>query len=73
MGNTEGLCHISQLDLTHVKKTTDVVKEGDKIKVKVLEVTKDGKIRLSRRALLEEADGKSHPKNDPPKRDPRPH
>ncbi len=73
VGNTEGLCHISQLDLTHVKKTTDVVKEGDKIKVKVLEVTKDGKIRLSRRALLEEADGKSHPKNDPPKRDPRPH
>jgi polyribonucleotide nucleotidyltransferase len=52
--NTEGLCHISQLDNHHIKKVTDVVKEGDKIKVKVLEVSRDGKIRLSRRALMEE-------------------
>jgi polyribonucleotide nucleotidyltransferase len=48
------------------------VKEGDKIRVKVLEITKDGKIRLSRRALLEEADGKSNPKNDPAQRNPHP-
>ncbi|MBI5843586.1 MAG: polyribonucleotide nucleotidyltransferase [Deltaproteobacteria bacterium] len=72
IGNTEGLCHISQLDTQHVKKTTDVVKEGDKIRVKVLELTKDGKIRLSRRALLEEADGKGNPKNETPQRNPNP-
>ena len=66
---TEGLCHISQLDTKHVKKVSDVVKEGEKIKVKVLELTKDGKIRLSRKALLEENDGKSGPENGAPKRD----
>ncbi len=44
---TDGLVHISQLADHHVKKVTDIVKEGDIIKVKVLEVTQDGKIRLS--------------------------
>ncbi|WP_028316163.1 polyribonucleotide nucleotidyltransferase [Desulfatibacillum aliphaticivorans] len=66
---TEGLCHISQLDTKHVKKVSDVVKEGEKIKVKVLELTKDGKIRLSRKALLEEENGKSGPENGAPQRD----
>ncbi|MFP4475558.1 MAG: polyribonucleotide nucleotidyltransferase [Desulfatibacillaceae bacterium] len=72
--NTEGLLHISQLDNHHVKKVTDVVKEGDKVKVKVLELTKDGKIRLSRRALLEDSDkgedgGRGGRKDDSRKRD----
>ena len=35
-------------------KAGDIVKEGDQIKVKVLEITKDGKIRLSHKAVLEE-------------------
>ena len=52
---TDGLVHISQLASYRVKKVTDVVKEGDEIKVKVLEVTKDGKIRLSHKAVLEES------------------
>lgn len=51
---TEGLVHISQLDHTRVKKVTDVVKEGDEILVKVLEVDKQGKIRLSRKDALGE-------------------
>ncbi|MEW5737258.1 MAG: polyribonucleotide nucleotidyltransferase [Thermodesulfobacteriota bacterium] len=68
LGNTEGLCHISQLDAKHVKKVSDVVKEGDIIRVKVLEVTKDGKIRLSRKVLLEEANAKLDSKEQAPKR-----
>ena len=50
---TDGLVHISQLADHHVKKVTDIVKEGDIIKVKVLEVTQDGKIRLSHKDVQE--------------------
>lgn len=57
---TDGLVHISQLANHHVKKVTDVVNEGDIIKVKVLEVTRDGKIRLSLKDALEEKDGERH-------------
>ncbi|MCD4777853.1 MAG: polyribonucleotide nucleotidyltransferase [Desulfobacterales bacterium] len=56
MPNVDGLVHISQLAPHRVAKVTDIVKEGDKIKVKVLEV-KDGKIRLSRKAVIEEENG----------------
>ena len=52
---TDGLVHISELANYRVKQVTDVVKEGDIIKVKVLDVSKDGKIKLSRKALLEDA------------------
>ncbi|HPX11968.1 MAG TPA: S1 RNA-binding domain-containing protein, partial [Syntrophales bacterium] len=51
---TEGLVHISQLDRRRVQAVTDVVKEGDKIPVKVLEIDKGGKIRLSRKEALNE-------------------
>jgi polyribonucleotide nucleotidyltransferase len=51
---TDGLVHISQLASHRVGKVTDVVKEGDILKVKVLEISKDGKIRLSHKAVLEE-------------------
>ena len=53
MPNIDGLCHISQLARQRVGKVTDIVKEGDKIKVKVLEISR-GKIRLSHKAVLEE-------------------
>jgi polyribonucleotide nucleotidyltransferase len=56
MPNVDGLVHISQLAPHRVAKVTDIVKEGDKIKVKVLEV-KDGKIRLSRKAVIEGENG----------------
>jgi polyribonucleotide nucleotidyltransferase len=51
---TDGLVHISELDHKRVAKVTDVVKEGDVIEVKVLDVDNRGRIRLSRKALLEE-------------------
>ena len=49
---TEGLLHISQLAKERVNKVTDVLKEGDEVRVKVLEVDKQGKIRLSRKEAL---------------------
>jgi polyribonucleotide nucleotidyltransferase len=51
---TDGLVHISQLANRRVNKVTDVVKEGDVIKVKVLEVSKDGRIRLSLKEALKD-------------------
>ncbi len=51
---TDGLVHISELDKGRVNKVTDVVKEGDEIDVKVLEIDGRGRIRLSRKALLED-------------------
>jgi polyribonucleotide nucleotidyltransferase len=59
MPGTDGLVHISQLANRRVTKVSDVVKEGEKIKVKVLEVGRDGKIRLSHKAVLEEAHGRT--------------
>jgi polyribonucleotide nucleotidyltransferase len=53
----DGLVHISQLARERVGKVTDVLKVGDEIKVKVLEIDSNGKIRLSRRALLSEEEG----------------
>jgi polyribonucleotide nucleotidyltransferase len=49
---TEGLLHISQLAKERVNKVTDIVNEGDEVIVKVLEVDKQGKIRLSRKDAL---------------------
>ncbi|MCD4674395.1 MAG: polyribonucleotide nucleotidyltransferase, partial [Desulfobacula sp.] len=47
---TDGLVHISELANYRVKKVTDVLKEGEVIPVKVLDVTRDGKIKLSYKA-----------------------
>ena len=49
---TEGLLHISQLAKERVNKVTDILKEGDEVMVKVLEMDKQGKIRLSRKEAL---------------------
>jgi len=48
----DGLLHISEIAHTRVEKTSDVLKEGEVIEVKVLSVDRDGKIRLTRRELL---------------------
>jgi polyribonucleotide nucleotidyltransferase len=49
---TEGLVHISQLSKERVKKVTDILQEGEEVTVKVLEIDKQGKIRLSRKDAL---------------------
>jgi len=51
---TEGLLHISELAHNRVEKTEDVVKKGDTVRVKLLEVDSRGKMRLSRKALLDQ-------------------
>jgi polyribonucleotide nucleotidyltransferase len=48
----EGLVHISQLSTERVAKTEDVVKVGDTIMVKVTEIDQQGRINLSRKAVL---------------------
>ena len=53
MGTRDGLVHISQLRPERVEKTTDVVKEGDIIKVKVIAVDDRGKVKLSLKDAIE--------------------
>jgi polyribonucleotide nucleotidyltransferase len=60
MPGTDGLVHISQLAAERVRAVTDVVREGDVIDVKVLEVDKSGKIRLSRKEALKDPAGAAH-------------
>ncbi len=51
---TDGLVHISQLANERVNRVTDIVREGDEVSVKVLEVDRQGKIRLSMKDLVED-------------------
>ncbi|MEN8141150.1 MAG: polyribonucleotide nucleotidyltransferase [Thermodesulfobacteriota bacterium] len=51
---TDGLVHISELEEKRVNKVTDVLQEGEEVMVKVLAVDQRGKIRLSRKAAMEE-------------------
>ncbi len=53
---TDGMVHISELANERVKKVTDVVQEGDVIKVKVVDIDNRGRIRLSRKAALAEGE-----------------
>ncbi|MFU2208682.1 polyribonucleotide nucleotidyltransferase [Solidesulfovibrio sp. C21] len=53
----EGLCHVSQLDVERVASPDDVVKLGQEIEVKVLDQEPSGRIRLSRKAVLNEERG----------------
>ena len=54
MPGTDGLLHISQIGPGRVHRVSDVLKEGDEIQVKVLEIDKSGKIRLSRKEAMSE-------------------
>jgi polyribonucleotide nucleotidyltransferase len=51
---TEGLCHISELANYRVASVSDILKNGDEVLVKVLEIDGSGKIRLSRREAMSE-------------------
>lgn len=50
--NTDGMVHISELDVGRVEKVEDICKVGDTLEVKVVDIDPQGKIRLSRKALL---------------------
>jgi polyribonucleotide nucleotidyltransferase len=67
---TDGLVHISELDHQRVNRVTDVLQEGDQIPVKVLDVDRQGKIRLSRKAALPAPGGAgAPPRADQPRND----
>lgn len=55
IGNRDGLVHISELEAGRVAKVTDVVNEGDTVKVKVLGIDDRGKVRLSMRVVDQES------------------
>ncbi len=64
---TDGLVHISELDVDRVNRVEDICKVGDRMEVKVINIESDGKVRLSRRVLLEGGDIARPPR--PPRRD----
>jgi polyribonucleotide nucleotidyltransferase len=56
-GSTDGMCHISKLDWKHVDKVEDVVKLGDTLKVKVINIDEKGRVDLSHREFLPKPEG----------------
>ena len=62
---TDGLVHISELDVDRVERVEDICKVGDRLDVKVINIERDGKVRLSRRVLL---DGGGEPRPRPPRK-----
>ena len=54
---TDGMCHVSELAHGFVKNVTEVVKIGDVVKVKVINVDDQGRIKLSRKAVLRDEGG----------------
>lgn len=61
----DGLVHISELANFRVKKTEDIVKVGDEIQVKCLGVDEKGRVRLSRKAAMEDRDKEMSDKTEP--------
>ncbi len=66
----EGLCHISQLARERVNTVTDVVQEGDTIRIRVIDIEPSGRIKLSRKAIILEELGEEPQPEEP--RAPRP-
>ena len=56
MGNRDGLVHISELSPERVAKVTDIVKEGDTVRVKVLGFDDRGKVKLSMKNIPQSAE-----------------
>ncbi|MCL2700731.1 MAG: polyribonucleotide nucleotidyltransferase [Phycisphaerae bacterium] len=70
----DGLCHVSELDVAYIKNVTDVVQVGDEVKVKVIAIDDQGRVKLSRKAVMkdegvsegqgDESSGQPSPEND---------
>ena len=56
----EGMCHVSELSDAFIKNVEDVINLGDELKVKVLDVDNQGKVRLSRKAVIMEERGEEY-------------
>ncbi|MEA2031710.1 MAG: polyribonucleotide nucleotidyltransferase [candidate division Zixibacteria bacterium] len=61
---TDGLVHISELEVGRVERVEDVLNLGDSVDVKCISVEQDGKVRLSRRALLPGGDTEQRPRKN---------
>jgi polyribonucleotide nucleotidyltransferase len=78
MGGKDGLVHVSEIKSERVEKVSDVLSEGQEVKVKVLEIDPRGKVRLSMRVVdqetgeeLEDTRPAREPRGDRPDRGPR--
>ena len=67
MPGTEGLVHISELQWGRTEKTEDVVKRGDRVKVKLIDRDERGRLRLSMKALLPRPEGMPEEEARPPR------
>jgi polyribonucleotide nucleotidyltransferase len=67
----DGLCHVSELEHHRVRSVEDVLKRGDPVQVKVIGIDENGKVRLSRKALLPKPPEGSQPPDDRGPRPPR--
>jgi polyribonucleotide nucleotidyltransferase len=67
LGSQDGLCHISELKNERVAKVTDVVNEGDTVKVKVLNIDDRGKVKLSMRVVDQETGEELEAQPRPPR------
>ncbi|MFN5820181.1 MAG: polyribonucleotide nucleotidyltransferase, partial [Novosphingobium sp.] len=70
MGGKDGLVHVSEMKNERVEKPTDVVSEGQAVKVKVLEIDPRGKVRLSMRVVDQETGAELEDTRPPRERDP---
>jgi len=68
---TDGLLHISEMDYGRTERVEDICKLGDMMQVKVIEIDPEGKVRLSRKALMPKPEGyvEPPPRSDRPRRD----
>ena len=64
MPGTEGLVHISEMRHERTEKTEDVVKKGDRVKVKLIDRDERGRLRLSMKALLPRPEGMPEPEGN---------
>ena len=69
LGQQDGLCHISELANERVGKVTDVINEGDDVKVKVIAVDDRGRVKLSMRAVDQETGEEVEVAPRPPRED----
>ena len=69
MPGKDGLLHISEIDWKRFETMDGIFKEGDQVTVKLLDIDKQGKLKLSRKALLPRPPREDKPATDAPKTD----
>ncbi|MFH1377790.1 MAG: polyribonucleotide nucleotidyltransferase [Planctomycetota bacterium] len=65
MPGVDALCHVSELSYDYIQNIDDVIKVGDSLRVKLIDIDSQGRLRLSHRALLEKPEGWEEPERRP--------